>query len=148
MLSNRMNKKDEAENLLREVVTTHPELYDVHYSLGLLLAEKKQYEESARHLKVASAGLPNRARIHYNLGLLLQHLKKDSEAEAALSAALGIEPDNLEYLYALADFYLKRNKLHKAGRIAQEMIAKHPDQRIGHDIMKFVENNLRNGSNR
>jgi tetratricopeptide (TPR) repeat protein len=146
MLYNQMNKKDEAENLLREVVTTHPELYEVHYSLGLLLAEKKQYKESAGHLKVASEGIPNRARIHYNLGLLLQHLKSDSDAEAALLAALEIEPDNLEYLYALADFYLKRKKLLKARSIAQEMITKHPAQRIGHDILNLVEKNLRTGS--
>jgi tetratricopeptide (TPR) repeat protein len=147
MLYNQENKKDEAEHLLREVVTSHPEMYEIHYSLGLLLSEKKQYEESARHLKVASQGMPKRARIQYNLGLLLQHLKRDSDAEAALLAAIEIEPDNLDYLYALADFYLKRKKLLKASSIAQEMVAKHPDQRIGHDILNFVEKNLRSGPN-
>jgi tetratricopeptide (TPR) repeat protein len=145
MLYNQMNKKDEAENLLREVVTTHPEMYEIHYSLGLLLSEKKQYEESARHLKVASQGMPKRARIQYNLGLLLQHLKRDSDAEAALLAAIEIEPDNLDYLYALTDFYLKRKKLLKARSFAQEMVAKHPAQRIGHDILNFIEKNLRSG---
>jgi len=105
----------------------------------LLLAEKKQYEESARHLKIASEGIPDRDRIHYNLGLLLQHLKRHSDAEVALLAALEIEPDNLEYLYALADFYLKRKKLPEARSIAEKMIAKHPTQRIGHDILKLIE---------
>ena len=143
MLYNQMNQKDEAERLLRDVVNNHPELYEIHYSLGLLLAEKKQYEESAKHLKIASQGIPDRSRIHYNLGLLLQHLKSDSDAETELQAALKIEPDNLDYLYALADFYLKRNKLLKAKTIAQEMIAKHPDQRIGHDILNFIEKNLK-----
>jgi tetratricopeptide (TPR) repeat protein len=147
MLYNQQNKKDQAEQLLREVVTTHPEMYEIHYSLGLLLAEKKQYEESAEHLAIASKGMPNRARIHYNLGLLLQHLKSDDDAETALLAALEIEPDNLEYLYALADFYLKREKLQKARSIAQEMVARHPTQRIGHDILKLVEKNLRSGAN-
>ncbi len=45
----------------------------------------------------------------------------------------------LDYLYALADFYLKRKKLLKAMSIALEMIANHPTQRIGHDIMNSVE---------
>ena len=146
MLYNQMNKKNEAEKLLREVVTTHSELYEVHYSLGLLLAERKQYEESSKHLKIASEGIPGRARIHYNLGLLLQHLKKDSDAEAELMAALEIEPDNLDFLYALADYYLKREKMLKARRIAQEMTAKHPNQRIGHDILNFIDQHLKSGS--
>jgi Tfp pilus assembly protein PilF len=147
MLYNQQNQKDKAEHLLRDVVTTHPEMYEIHYSLGLLLAEKKQYEESAEHLAIASQGMPSRARIHYNLGLLLQHLKSDDDAETALLAALEIEPDNLEYLYALADFYLKREKLQKARSIAQEMVARHPTQRIGHDILKLVEKKLRSGAN-
>ena len=142
MLYNQMGKNNEAEILLREVVSNHPEIYDVHYSLGLLLAEKKQYEEAATYLKMAVGGMPKRARIHYNLGLLLQHLKKDSDAEASLLKAQELEPDNLDYLYALADFYLKRNKLQQARSIAEEMVVRHPGQRIGHDILKLIEKNF------
>ena len=142
MLYNQMGKNNEAERLLREVTTAHPEIYEVHYSLGLLLAEEKKYAEAANYLKQAAKGMPERARIHYNLGLLLQHLKKDSDAEVSLLKAQELEPDNFEYLYALADFYLKRRKLHKARSIAQEMVARHPAQRVGHDILNLIENNL------
>ncbi len=141
MLYNQMGKNNEAEILLREVTATHPELYEVHYSLGLLLAEEKKYAEAANYLKQAAKGMPNRARIHYNLGLLLQHLKKDSDAEASLLKAQELEPDNFDYLYALADFYLKRKKLQQARSIAEEMVARHPTQRIGHDILNLIENN-------
>jgi tetratricopeptide (TPR) repeat protein len=141
MLYNQMGKNNEAEILLREVVRHHPEIYEVQYSLGLLLAEKKQYEEAAAYLKMAVNGMPNRARIHYNLGLLLQHLKKNSDAEASLLKAQELEPDNFDYLYALADFYLKRRKLQQAKSIAEEMVARHPAQRIGHDILNLIENN-------
>jgi len=142
MLYNQMGENNEAERLLREVTTAHPEIYEVHYSLGLLLAEEKKYAEAANYLKKAAKGMPERARIHYNLGLLLQHLKKDSDAELSLLKAQELEPDNFDYLYALADFYLKRRKLHKARSIAQEMVARHPAQRIGHDILNLIENNL------
>jgi len=142
MLYNQMGENNEAERQLREVTTTHPEIYEVHYSLGLLLAEEKKYAEAANYLKKAAKGMPERARIHYNLGLLLQHLKKDSDAELSLLKAQELEPDNFDYLYALADFYLKRRKLHKARSIAQEMVARHPAQRIGHDVLNLIENNL------
>jgi tetratricopeptide (TPR) repeat protein len=142
MLYNQMGKNSEAETLLREVVSFHPEIYEVQYSLGLLFAEEKKYAEAANYLKQAAKGLPDRARIHYNLGLLLQHLKQDLDAEASLLKAQELAPDNLDYLYALADFYLKRNKLQKAKSFAEQMIAKHPSQRIGHDILNLIEKNL------
>jgi tetratricopeptide (TPR) repeat protein len=142
MLYNQMGKNDEAETLLREVVSDHPNMYEVQYSLGLLLAEKKQFAEAATHLASAAEGMPDRARIRFNLGLLLQHLKQDSDAEAALLAALELEPDNLDYLYALADFYLKRKKLQQAKGIAEQMVAKHPAQRIGHDLLEMINRNL------
>jgi tetratricopeptide (TPR) repeat protein len=146
MLYNREGKNKEAEVLLREVADAHPELYEVHYSLGLLLAEEKKYAEAATYLEQAAVGMPNRARVHYNLGLLLQHLKKASKAELSLLKALELEPHNLDYLYALADYYLKRGNLQKAKRIAEQMVAQHPAQRIGQDILNLIEKNLRSAT--
>jgi predicted CXXCH cytochrome family protein len=139
MLYSRNQEIEQAESLLREVVGDFPDLYEIKYSLGLLLAEKKQYEEAAGYLAQAAEGLPQRARIQYNLGLLLQHLQRDREAEVALKKAVEIDPDNLDYLYALADFYLKRNRWDDAGRIADSMVARHPDRKIGHDILEFIK---------
>jgi predicted Zn-dependent protease len=59
-----------------------------------------------------------------------------------LLKAQELAPDNLDYLYALADFYLKRKKFQKARSIAAEMVARHPNQRIGHDMLRLIEKNL------
>jgi tetratricopeptide (TPR) repeat protein len=142
MLYNKMGRSVETEALLREVVGAHPELYEVQYSLGLLLAEKKQYVEAAVHLEIAAKGMPGRARVRYNLGLLLQHLKRTSAAEAALQGALEIEPDNLDFLYALADHYLKRGKLLEARAIARRIIEKYPRNSIGQDISNYINKRL------
>ncbi len=147
MLYNQMGQNNQALTLLREVATAHPEVYEVQYSLGLLLAEEKKYAEAAKYLDLAARGMPGRDRIHYNLGLLRQQLKQDSDAEASLLKAQELEPDNLDYLYALADFYLKRKKLQKARRIAEEMVARHPTQRIGHEMLQLIEKNLGTNSN-
>ena len=45
---------------------------------------------------------------------------------------------SLDYLYALADHYLKRGKLGKARNLAEQMIEKHPDNAIGRDILNFI----------
>ena len=147
MLYNQTGKNDKAEILLREVVGSHPEMYEAHYSLGLLFAEEKKYVEAATHLKKAADGMPDRDRVHYNLGLLLQYLKRDSKAEASLLKAKELEPDNLDYLYALADFYLKRKKMQQARSIAKEMVARHPNQRIGRNILNLIEKNVEANSN-
>ncbi|MGB5991290.1 MAG: tetratricopeptide repeat protein, partial [Desulfobacterales bacterium] len=79
--------------------------------------------------------------IHYNLGLLLQYLQRDAEAEGALLTALKTEPDNMDYLYALGDFYLKRGKLQKARSIAVQMVAKYPSNPIGKELLGIIERN-------
>jgi len=143
MLYDRQGEKDKAEALLREALEADPDLHEVAYSLGLLLAEKERYEEAAVYLQQAARGMPRRGRVHYNLGLLLQHLDRDREAERELLDALAVEPDNLDFLYAAADFYLKRGRLEEARRIAETMAEKHPSNRIGRDLLGFIESRLK-----
>jgi Tfp pilus assembly protein PilF len=142
MLYDQRGEKKNAESLLREVMESHPDMHEVAYSLGLLLAEGKHYEEAAIYLEKAAKGTPQRARIHYNLGLLLQYLGRDSDAEKELAAALRIEPDNLDFLHAAADYYLKRGRLSEARRLAETMVAKHPSSRIGHDLLGFINSRM------
>jgi tetratricopeptide (TPR) repeat protein len=139
MLYNQMGEKDEAEGLLIEVLEEHPEMYEVAYSLGLLSAEMEKYDRAAAYLEKAAKGMPERARVHYNLGLLLQSLGRDAKAESALLKALELEPANMDYLYALADHYLKRGRIQKARAIAEQMVATNPGHRIGYELMELIE---------
>jgi Tfp pilus assembly protein PilF len=140
ILYNRIGKNNEAELLLREVMKSHPELHEAAYSLGLLLAEEKRFDEAATYLEIAAKGSPNRGRIFYNLGLLLQHLKKESKAEAALLKALETDPDNLDYLYAVAHHYIRRKKMRQAKTIVEQIISKHPHSSIGPGLLNLINN--------
>ena len=122
MLYNGMGEKDQAEDLLRQVVAAHPQQYQTAYSLGLLLAEKKRYGEAAQYLAAAAHGMPDHARVHYNLGVLLDYLGKDLEAEKALLRTLEIEPENISFLTAAAQYYIKRRQYEKA-EVLTERIA-------------------------
>jgi len=121
LVYNRMGRNDAAEQELREVLADHPDFYEVKYSLALLLVEEKRYREAEKYLSEAAAGMPYRARAYYNLGLLQQQLGKDREAEASLNAALRIEPDSVDILYALADYYAKRGMYSQARIIAEKI---------------------------
>jgi len=138
MLYNAQGKNEKAEQLFIQILEDRPQLYDIAYSLGLLLVEEKKYDHAEIYLQKAAGGLPGRARIHYNLGLLLQFRKKENAAEKALLKALSLEPDNFDFLFALADHYIKRNRLDSARTVAGKMIQRFPDNKIGYDILKYI----------
>jgi Tfp pilus assembly protein PilF len=143
MLYNQTGQNDKAEILLRQVVTSQPELYEVQYSLGLLLAEEKKYVEATRYLEAAARGMPDRSRVHYNLGLLLDYLKRDLQAESALQRALELEPGNIEYLNAIAQYYLKREMYQQAKGIAEQIITRHPTNRLGPQLLDIINRKLK-----
>jgi tetratricopeptide (TPR) repeat protein len=139
MLYNQRGQNDRAEQLLREVVTAQPALYEMAYSLGLLLAEMQEYRAAAEYLERASKGLPDRARIHYNLGLIYQYLQDNIRAETELRVALELEPRNPDFQYGLADHYLKRGLLEQARPIAEDMASMHPENPVGRQLLDYIQ---------
>jgi len=108
------------------------------YSLGLLLAEIQNFPEAVVYLEQASKGLPDNARIHYNLGLLYQVMQDTVRAEAELRGALELEPRNADFQYGLADHYLKRGRLEEARAIAEDIVAMHPQNPVGSQILDYI----------
>jgi tetratricopeptide (TPR) repeat protein len=141
IMLNQSGQNAEAEQLLKEALAAQPEMYDLAYSLGLLLVEMQQYGEALAYLEQALEGLPERARIHYNVGLLYQHLQVDTKAETRLRSALTLEPQNLDFLYALADHYLKRGRFEEARPIVEDMASMHPENPIGGQMLDFIKRN-------
>jgi tetratricopeptide (TPR) repeat protein len=143
VLYNGQGRNREAEQLLREVVRDYPEEYDAAYSLGLLLAEMGRVQDAAEFLGRASNGLPERSRAHYNYGLALQQIGRLPEAETALRKALALEPDNFDYVFALADHYTRRGVWQEALRLADRMIAIDPGNPAGAQVKAVVEQQRR-----
>ena len=143
MLYNKMGKNEAVKQLFMDIVNTQPDLPEVAYSLGLLLVEMKEYEDAAHYLAMAARGMPGHARVHYNLGLLLQQLNQLDSAESALQQTLTIEPDNMDYLYAMADHYIKRGRLNDARHVARLIISKHPENTLGPKLLSFIDQALK-----
>ncbi len=143
MLYNEMGEKDKAETLFREVVQEQPGLPEIAYSLALLLAEKNNYEEAALFMGKAASNMPDAPRVHYNYGLLLQYLKNDTESEAELKKALDLEPENMDFLYALFDFYFKRARFHQAKEIAETMVKMAPESPDARQLLDIVKERIK-----
>ncbi len=140
MLYNGKGDQDKAEELFREVIKEHPGLYEIYYSLALLLAEKNNLEEAALYMEKAAHNMPDAARIHYNYGLLLQFLNRDKDAELEFKTALEIEPENMDFLYALFDFYFKRSRLPEARDMAETMVKIAPDLPVAKELLNMLNN--------
>ena len=112
--------------------------------MGLLLAEKKAYDTAVIYLGDAAAGLPQRSRIHYNLALLLKQLNRNAQAETALNRALAVDPDNPDYLYALAVLYIEWDRPDEALKAALQLRDAHPALAMGRDLVNYIESSRAN----
>ena len=141
MLLSQQGRNEETELLLREVLDAYPDQYDASYSLALLLAGEGRSDEAMPYLAKAAAGMPRNSRAHYNYGLLLAQMGDEAGAEQALTTALNLEPESIDYLFALIDFYYKRERLDVALQLAERLISSHPEIRLGHDLKAAIEAN-------
>jgi Flp pilus assembly protein TadD len=96
-------------------------------------------EEAAELLRRATELMPTRARAWFNLGLAEQQLGRLNEAEDAFRGALELEPDNLDYLSALADHYARRQNLPGLKEIAERLEATHPAAPITEQVRAVVD---------
>jgi len=139
MLLSQQGKNAETEQLLREVLEAYPDQHEASYSLALLLVGLNRSDEALAFLAQASEGMPQRSRVHYNYGLLLAQMGDDAGAERELSDALNLEPQSVDYLFALIDFHYKRGQLNETLELAERMISTHPQLRFGHEIKAAIE---------
>jgi len=61
----------------------HPQYVDMHYRLGLLYTDRKQFDQTVRHMEAAAQGAGNNAQIRANLALSLQNMGLMDRAAAA-----------------------------------------------------------------
>ncbi|MGD8331286.1 MAG: HEAT repeat domain-containing protein, partial [Acidobacteriota bacterium] len=142
LLLSQQGREAEATVLVRQVVDAYPENYDAVYWLALLTAAE-QPRQAVDLLRQAADAMPDNGRVRYNLGLLLQQLGEDAAAETALRQALELEPEQFDYLYALVDFYARRDRLPEALALADRIIALHPGDPRGPQIKAMLEEQLR-----
>ncbi|MBN1906516.1 MAG: hypothetical protein JW927_15615 [Deltaproteobacteria bacterium] len=143
MLYNEQGDKEKAEEIFRDTLKDNPNLHEIAYSLALLLAEKEEYNEAAIFMGKAAKNMPLDARAHYNYGLLLQFINLDRESELELKKAVDIEPGNMDFLYALFDFYFKRSEFNMAKEIADQMMMREPGSPAIKEILDMVRGRIK-----
>ncbi|MDK2955360.1 MAG: hypothetical protein PWQ57_856 [Desulfovibrionales bacterium] len=137
MLYNAQGKNLEAEVLLRGVAAQEPELYEVQYSLGLLLAEMGRYADAEPFLSVASNGM-NYARASYNHGQALLALNQLGRAEREFMKALSLNPLDHDAFIALAGLYLQSGQTDKARALADRLLEENPNHGPARELLRRI----------
>jgi tetratricopeptide (TPR) repeat protein len=142
-LESALGARDEAERVLRTGLEALPSEGELHYSLGLILAEKGAREDSASALARAAVLLPQRARVQYNHGLAEQHLGHVERAAAAFRNAAEIEPLNPAFVRALAILYAQNGRWIEANRAARTMMELEPDSPGNRALFQRIQSELK-----
>jgi len=132
----------DAENLLLDMVSNHPDVLDGYYYLALLYAEQNKSNEAIKLLETASEKPGVYPRLFYNLGLLYQMNGQNVECESALLNGLDLDPCNFDLLYALFAFHMNQDQREKAGPYVERMRTCFPDEKQVQDLYNdFVSKN-------
>ncbi|MCP4721076.1 MAG: response regulator [Desulfobacteraceae bacterium] len=123
----------------------NPDPLTIHRKQARGLEEKGDFQAAIEQIKTALTYKPSASRLLRHLGLLHFKIKKNSIAEKCLLKAVSVNrQDTISRVY-LADYYLKKNKLQKAGNYYLEILSlstKYNEK--AYDIgKKLLRNNLR-----
>ncbi|MDG1138019.1 MAG: ammonia-forming cytochrome c nitrite reductase subunit c552 [Opitutales bacterium] len=122
-LLSRRGKSKEAESFLREAARLQPTWGQIHYSLGLLLAEdEKRIPEAIRSLERASAYWQENPRVFNNLAIAYWKNGKVEDAINSFRQAIGLQPDNPEFLQNLVQLLLQSQKWNEALPYAEKIV--------------------------
>lgn len=136
---NRLGRNGEAEKLLKEVVAAEPRMFEIHYSLGLLLSEMRNYDEAAYYLGSAADGMAHYSRARYNYGLALLKLKRWEDGAEALKKAVLQDPYVDEYFVTLANLYLNFRMTSHARALADEVLHLAPDNATARELLQVLD---------
>ncbi len=108
-------RNGEAEMLLRESARIQPTWGQIHYSLGLLLAEDKaRLPEAIRSLERASGYLSQNSRVSYNLAIAYWQSNRMEEAVRSFEQSIRLQPDSPEYRQRISELLAQRGRWNEA----------------------------------
>jgi arylsulfatase A-like enzyme/Tfp pilus assembly protein PilF len=122
----------ESNALLKRLLALHPELLDLHISLGLNHQRQQQHEDAAREFQQALKTDPLNIQAHFNLGLSLFQLHRTDAAARELEAALAIAPYYTHAEELLGTIWLEKGDYSRARQQFAHILTIDPDDYGAH----------------
>ncbi|HTL50085.1 MAG TPA: sulfotransferase [Steroidobacteraceae bacterium] len=120
----KLDRRAEAEKLLREVIEAAPSFAKPHEDLGFLLLQDKRPAEALLVLERATVLDPALERAWFNLGKALALLGRGKEADAAFEKCFERSPE--KRLMALAAEHHREGRTEEAERLYRRVLRDNP----------------------
>ncbi|MGH8130689.1 MAG: tetratricopeptide repeat protein, partial [Steroidobacteraceae bacterium] len=120
----KLERAEEAERLLREVIAAAPTFAKPHEDLGFLLVQAKRPADAVPLLERATHLDPTLERAWFNLGKALALLGRGKEADAAFEKSFALSPELR--LMALAAEHQREGRLEEAERLYRRILRDNP----------------------
>ena len=141
-LLSRRGRNQEAEEILQEAAELQPTWGQVHYSLGLLLAEdRNRLPEAIRSLERASAYWKDNPRVFNNLAIAYWQSDKIDDAINAFLQAIRLQPDNPEFIQNVVQLLVQRGRWADALPYARTLVRLLPDNQQAQSFLGHIEKN-------
>ncbi|HEX9707802.1 MAG TPA: sulfotransferase [Steroidobacteraceae bacterium] len=120
----KMDRVDEAEKILRDVVAAAPTFAKPHEDLGFLLVQANRPADALPFLERATRLDPSLERAWFTLGKALALLRRGPESDAAFEKCFALSPERR--LMALAAEHQKEGRIEEAERLYRRVLRDSP----------------------
>jgi tetratricopeptide (TPR) repeat protein len=121
----KLDRPDEAEQLLMRVIAEAPSFAKPHEDLGMLLLQQQRPEQAARYLEKATRLDPKLEQAWFTLGKTYALLGRGAEADAAFEKCFELSPERK--MMAHAAEHQRDGKLEEAERLYRRVLRHNPD---------------------
>ena len=125
----KQNKKDEANQLVTEILKADPkdnEAIAIRASLSLLTGTKEELQSAINDLQTVISRMPENPVLRYNLGRALLAKQNWPAAKVQFEEAIKLRPDYLLPRVTLAQMQLQNREWGKVVQMSQEILAYDP----------------------
>lgn len=117
---------DRAKHLLSKIRQTHPGIFAIDESLGLIWVAQQEYAEALPLLQAAAHEQPTSDVAHANLGAAFYKLGRANEARQEFEAAARLNPANPATQQGLGELYLNAGEPQRAVQAFQAALKANP----------------------
>ncbi|PHR27023.1 MAG: hypothetical protein COA36_10420 [Desulfotalea sp.] len=133
-----------AKSGYQTLISYFPEAPILHYNLGLLLFETKEYVGAVESFLLAAQGNPKDVDILYNLGLSYKKVGDNTTAIMMYAKVLDLEPGSADALYNMAGCYRDEKNYEDAETTYLKVLELEPGHLAANNNLAFVYHLLGN----
>ena len=134
----RNDRRDDAEQTLRDGIEMNTDEAVLHHSLGLMLVRGNQRDAALSELAIAARLQPNESRFVYVYAIALNSLDRPGEAVALLFDATERFPSDFDIHWALATMLRDQGRLEEAREVVTNLLEIYPQEEAVQNLLQSL----------